>query len=72
MSPEAQEFILAAIAELKTDVKDGMSGVHARLDTLNGRTRTVERSVAVMWTFWGVIGAVALALLPDAVEAFWP
>lgn len=29
-------------------VREDISGVHARLDTLNGRTRTLENAVAVL------------------------
>lgn len=71
MSQNQTDFILAALADLRTDVKEGLSGVHQRLDTLNGRTRAVENSVGIQWTLWIIVGMGIAALLPVAVEAFW-
>jgi hypothetical protein len=37
-------------------VMDGIKGIHARLDQLNGRTRTLETKVAVLQWAYGIGG----------------
>lgn len=45
-------------------IKDGIDGIHARLDVLNSRTRKLEIKVAIQWMLWTLIGAAVLAILP--------
>lgn len=42
-----------------TEVLGAIKGVHSRLDTLNGRTRTLENKVSVLSWAYGVAGLVA-------------
>ena len=62
-SPSIREF-----DGLADQLKEGFDGVHARLDTLNHRTRKVEISVAVQWMLWIIVGSAVIALLPDLVK----
>lgn len=39
-------------------VMEAIEGVHQRLDTLNGRTRTLENKVSVLSWAYGVAAAV--------------
>lgn len=66
MSENTQAIILAAIADIKDDMREGLSGVHQRLDTLNGRTRKVETSTSIQWFLWVMVGASLLALLSNS------
>ena len=59
------ESILAAIKELKDDVRADVKGVQERLDRLNSRTRKVETGLAVQWVLWCIAGAVLLATLNE-------
>jgi hypothetical protein len=45
-----------------TEILTAISGVHERLDTLNGRTRTLENKVSVLSWAYGVAGLVCAAL----------
>lgn len=60
------DLILDAIKEVRADV----GGVHDRLDTLNGRTRTVEQKVAVHTWAFSIIGAVLLVGVPIILKLF--
>lgn len=44
------------------EVLGAIKGVHSRLDLLNGRTRTLEKKVAVLSWAYGVAGIAATAL----------
>ena len=43
-------------------VMEAISGVHDRLDTLNGRTRTLENKVGVLSWAYALAGAVVAAI----------
>lgn len=43
------------------DIKEGIGGIHDRLDKLNSRTRKLEQKVAVMWVLWTILGSTLLA-----------
>lgn len=43
-----EQLTTAHIADLKAYIKERCDGLDDRLDTLNGRTRTVETKVAVL------------------------
>ena len=68
MSEMNMDLIMAAIADLKGDVRE----VKNHLQTLNGRTRTIEEKVAVHRTLWLMIAAVAAALIPLVLKLLWP
>lgn len=55
--------------DIKEGQTSGFSGVHDRLDTLNGRTRRLEIKVAVISFIVGALGSISLALLPEAFAA---
>ena len=70
----ADDSVLAWLADFKKDIKDDFQGVHDRLDTLNGQTRSntvdiailKERSVsdpAARWSSFGAIVASAGAAI---------
>lgn len=44
------------------EVLSAISGVHTRLDTLNGRTRTLENKVTVLSWAYGLAAAVVAAV----------
>ena len=52
---------------------DALKGIHTRLDTLNGRTRTSEREIAVLADRSGRINAIAISALSAVVAAaiYW-
>lgn len=50
------------IDERHKQLMEGIQGVHERLDTLNGRTRRLEITVAVLQWAYGLTGIVGLAL----------
>lgn len=54
-------------------VMDALKGIHTRLDTLNGRTRTSEREIAVLADRSGRINAIAISALSAVVVAtiYW-
>lgn len=45
------------------ELMKAISGVHQRLDVLNGRTRTLESAVAVLKWAYGVLAAFAVWLI---------
>lgn len=48
----------------KLDILIGMvQGTNDRLDTLNGRTRSLERQTAVQWFAFGLLGVGILAVI---------
>ena len=47
---------------------DGFRGVHSRLDLQNGRIRTAEIKIALMWLLWVLVGVAVAAVLPDALR----
>lgn len=70
MPLEPIDLILAAINDTKSEVRADIAGVHDRLDTLNGRTRSVETTVAIhSWTF-KIIGVVVLLIAPFVIKYF--
>ncbi len=73
MSPVQTDLslILTAISDMKDDVRLDISGIHARLDKLNGRTRELEQSVAVHKNTIRVVGAILLALIPTVIVALF-
>ena len=44
------------------EVLGAIEGVHDRLDELNGRTRTLENKVTVLWWAYGIASAVLTLL----------
>ena len=44
------------------EVLSAISGVHTRLDTLNGRTRNLESKVTVLWWAYAAASAALTAL----------
>ena len=52
---------------------EALKGIHTRLDTLNGRTRTSEREIAVLADRSGRINAIAISALSAVVVAtiYW-
>lgn len=40
-----------------------IQGVHTRLDTLNGRTRTLENKVSVLSWAYGAAGIIAASIV---------
>ena len=44
------------------EVLSAISGVHDRLDMLNGRTRTLEGKVTVLWWAYGLAAAGTAAV----------
>jgi len=44
------------------EVLSAISGVHDRLDMLNGRTRTLESKVTVLWWAYGLAAAGTAAV----------
>lgn len=45
------------------EVLSAISGVHVRLDTLNGRTRTLENKVSVLSWAYGVAGVIVAGVM---------
>lgn len=74
---EDRDAILQHITYLRDDVARGMSGVHERLDRLDGRVRTTETSVEVIkdrhaqagrsGAKWGTAAGAAVAGLLTAL-----
>ena len=58
-----------SIKTLQTSMDTGFTGVHARLDTANGRTRKLETKMAVVFALGGLVWAILLPILPLAFEA---
>ena len=54
-------------------VMESLRGIHSRLDTLNGRTRTSEREIAVLSDRSGRSNAIAISALSAVVAAaiYW-
>ncbi len=52
---------------------DALKGIHTRLDTLNGRTRTSEREIAVLADRSGRINTIAISALSAVAAAaiYW-
>lgn len=69
-SHDVQEIILAAITDLKDDLRSEIGDVKEHLRTLNSRTAKVEASVQTHWILWSIVGAVALVFIPIVVGAF--
>ena len=61
------ELIMAAIADLKQDVRD----VNNHLAQLNGRTRKVETGLRVHWVLWTILGCSGVATIPFILERIW-
>lgn len=62
------EMILAAITEVKADIKSDLTEIKEHLAVLNGRTRKTETGLAIHWVLWGLLGASMLASVPILVE----
>lgn len=45
---ELRSFMRDEIGDMRTDLRERVDGVNARLDVLNGRTRTSELAIAVL------------------------
>lgn len=45
---ELRSFLRDEIGDMRTDLRERVDGVNARLDVLNGRTRTSELAIAVL------------------------
>ena len=52
----------ALIDQRHQQVMTAISGVHDRLDLLNGRTRTLENKVSVLSWAYGVAGVIGAAI----------
>ena len=59
--------------ERHTALMDALKGIHTRLDTLNGRTRTSEREIAVLADRSGRINTIAISALSAVAAAaiYW-
>lgn len=59
MSDRADDLI----DQRHSEVLGAIHGVHERLDTLNGRTRTLENKIGVLSWAYGAAAAIVAALL---------
>lgn len=66
---------------LRQDMINGFSGIHQRLDVINGRVRETEQSTAILQDrdsrtgrsalWWGGSGGAAVIGLIEAVKAYF-
>ena len=63
---------------LRDDMKTGFSGIHERLDQLNGRVRDTETDVAVLKdrngrraTIWGGGAGAGVVATVEAIRAYF-
>lgn len=68
------EHLNQLLAERHEVLLSAMTGINDRLDMLNGRTRTNERHIAVLYDrqklLWGGMSTVAAAFAAWLVERF--
>lgn len=77
----SRDEFTAATDRLHESIREGFTGLHLRLDTLNGRTRVAETKIAILedraesakdtkrnWD--GIIGGGIVALIAGAIEWF--
>ena len=65
------DLIMAAIADMKTEVRADIHDVKAHLAILNGRTRKVETGLRVHWVLWTILGCASVAAIPFILDRIW-
>lgn len=68
--PLDREQLFRELSDIKSSLKYGFEGVHARQDVANGRTTKLENKVNIMWWLWSSLGAVALLLVNFVIGMF--
>lgn len=65
-----QGQLFRELNDIKERLDVGFAGVHTRQDIANGRTRTLENKVTIMWLLWGGVGTVLTMVAGRIINLF--
>lgn len=70
--PLNTEQLFRELDTIKEGQTVGFAGVHSRLDTLNGRTRTLENKMTIVWWSLGTLGTIVVGVVIKIVSSLFP
>ena len=70
MTPINSDQLFDTLKEMRTTVDKGFDVLNERFDSLDTRTRGVERITDRMWLIWTFVGVIFMAIVPLWLKRF--